>query len=58
MRGWLVGLYRGGPVCLGVLLLVGCGANVGCPDMIDFLVWFGVVEVDLDDEDFGAGFGC
>ena len=41
--GLPVGLRRGGPVCWGVRLLVGCGANVGCLGIFGFLVWFGVM---------------
>ena len=43
MRGGLVGPRQGVPVCWGDLLIVGCGACVGCPGMFGFLILFGVV---------------
>ena len=43
VRRWPVGFRRGGPVCWGVQLLVGCGASAECRGMFGVLVWFGVV---------------
>ena len=42
VRGWLVGLRRGGPVYGGYGLLEGYGASVVCSGMFGVQVWCGV----------------
>ena len=42
-KGWHVGLPQGGPVCLGVRMLVECVAIVGCLGMFGVLFWIDVV---------------
>jgi len=54
--GWLVGLPQGGPVCLGVRMLVGCVAIVGVLVCLGFYFELMLREVGRNCQDFRAGF--